>query len=97
MTITKQSAASIARQVLAVAGIVMGVLTASVTSLHLPVVMSSILTVGGAVIIAIEHYVADPSTGTLTTQTPAGPAPVAPVVVTPPQAVPTLTQPGVGP
>ena len=64
MTITKQSAASVLRQVLAIAGIVMGVLTASVTSLHLPVVMSTILTVAGAVILAIEHYVSDPSTGT---------------------------------
>ena len=64
VTVTKQSFASIVRQILAVAGIVMGVLTASVSSLHLPVAISSILTVAGSVLLAIEHYVADPSTGT---------------------------------
>ena len=61
---TSQQIASIARQVLAIAGIVMGVLTASVTQLHLPTAVSSILVVAGAVILAIEHYVSDPSTGT---------------------------------
>jgi hypothetical protein len=58
-----QSIASIARQVLAIAGIAMGVVTASVTTLHLPTAVSSILVVAGGVILAIEHYVADPSTG----------------------------------
>ena len=74
VTVTKQSFASIVRQILAVAGIVMGVLTASVSSLHLPIALSSILTVAGAVILAIEHYVADPSTGT----TPMAAVPVVP-------------------
>lgn len=60
---TNQSVASIARQVLAIAGIVMGVITSSVTSLHLPTAVSSILVVAGSVILAIEHYVGDPSTG----------------------------------
>ena len=79
MTITgNQSLASIARQALALLGIVFGVLTQSVGALHLPVALSSVLAIGGAVILAIEHYVADPSTGT----TPA--APVTPPVVTPP-------------
>lgn len=59
-----QSVASVFRQVLAIAGIVMGVITASVTSLHLPTAVSSILVVAGSVILAIEHYVGDPSTGT---------------------------------
>jgi hypothetical protein len=60
---TIQSISSIARQVLAIAGIVMGVVTASVTQLHLPTAVSSILVVAGSVILAIEHYVGDPSTG----------------------------------
>ena len=64
MTVTKQSFASIIRQVLAVLGIIFGVLTQSVTTLHLPVAVSAWMGVGGAVILAIEHYVADPSTGT---------------------------------
>lgn len=58
-----QQIAAIGRQVLAIIAIVMGVLTASVTALHLPVGVSSILTVAGAAILAIEHYVSDPSTG----------------------------------
>jgi hypothetical protein len=67
-----QQITAVARQVLAIAGIVMGVLTASVTSLHLPPAVSSILVVAGSVILAIEHYVSDPSTGNPTppTKTP---------------------------
>jgi tetrahydromethanopterin S-methyltransferase subunit C len=68
-----QSVASIARQILAILGIVFGVLTQSIGSLHLPVAVSSILTIGGAVILAVEHYVSDPSTGT-----PAPPKPTIP-------------------
>ena len=64
-----QQITSIARQVLAIVSIVMGVLTASVTSLHLPTAVSSILVIVGGVIIAIEHYLSDPSTGTPTTTT----------------------------
>ena len=80
VTVNTQSISSVARQVLAIAGIVMGVLTASVTQLHLPTAVSSILVVGGSIILAIEHYVGDPSTGTTTTAVtdPAG------NVVTPP-------------
>ena len=76
VNINTQRVASVARQILAIAAITFGVLTQSDSSLHLPVLISSILTVAGSVIIAIEHYVGDPSTGT--------PA------VTPPQAVPSL-------
>ena len=61
--VTRQSAASVARQVLAIVGIVFGVLTQSVQSLHLPVAMSTTITISGAVILAIEHYVGDTSTG----------------------------------
>lgn len=70
MTINTQSVASVARQILAILGIVFGVLTQSVTSLHLPIAISTAITVGGAVILAIEHYVADPSTGSSTVATP---------------------------
>jgi hypothetical protein len=61
---TSQSLASVLRQVLALIGIIMGVLTQSLSSLHLPVAVSTALTVAGAVILAIEQYVGDPSTGT---------------------------------
>lgn len=64
MTVNTQSVAAIARQGLAILGIVFGVLTQSVGAMHLPVAISSIITVGGAVLLAVEHYVADPSTGT---------------------------------
>lgn len=59
-----QQVAAVARQVLAILGIVFGVLTQSVGSLHLPPAISSILLTAGAVILAVEHYVGDPSTGT---------------------------------
>jgi hypothetical protein len=65
---TTQQIASIARQVLAVAAVVMGAITASVPSLHLPVAVSSVLAAIGGIILAVEHYVSDPSTGTATGQ-----------------------------
>jgi hypothetical protein len=64
MTLNTQSVTSIARQVLALVGIVFSVLTQSVTALHLNPAESAILGVGGTLILAIEHYVSDPSTGT---------------------------------
>jgi hypothetical protein len=64
-----QQITSIARQVLALVAVAMGVITASVTQLHLPPAVSSILVVVGGVIIALEHYLSDPSTGTPTTTT----------------------------
>jgi hypothetical protein len=79
MTVNSQQLASIARQGLAILGIVFGVLTQSVGSLHLPVAVSTALAIGGTVILAIEHYVSDPSTGSTTT----GPTPNAPPVVPP--------------
>lgn len=62
--LAKQSIASIVRQVLAVLASVYGVLSASISQLHLPPAVSAILTAAGPVILAIEHFVADPSTGT---------------------------------
>lgn len=51
-----QQIASILRQVVAVAAVVMGALTASLSSIHLPAAVSSVLVVAGAVILAVEHY-----------------------------------------
>ncbi len=66
---TVQQVSSIARQALAIAGIVFSVLTQSVTALHLSAAESAILGVAGTVILAIEHYVGDPSTGKPVTPT----------------------------
>ena len=63
MTVNTQSVSAIVRQFLAILGIIFGVLTQSDTALHLPVVVSAWLGVGGVIILAIEHYVSDPSTG----------------------------------
>jgi hypothetical protein len=63
MTITTQNAGSIARQTLAILGIIFGILSQSVSSLHLPIAMSTAITIAGSVLLAIQHYVADPSTG----------------------------------
>jgi hypothetical protein len=64
---TTQSVASIIRQVLAVLVSVYGVLSATVSSLHVPPAVSAILTAFGPVLLAVEHFVGDPSTGTPTT------------------------------
>lgn len=64
VTVDTQRWGALLRQGLAVAGVVFGVLTSSVSSLHLPPSISSIMMVGGAVVLAVEHYVSDPSTGT---------------------------------
>ena len=64
ITFDTQRLGSLGRQLLAILGIVFGVLTQSVSGLHLPVAVSSILTIGGALILGIEHYVSDPTTGT---------------------------------
>jgi hypothetical protein len=64
---------AVVRQVLSVAAIVMGALTQALSSIHLPIGVSSVLVAIGGVILGIEHYVADPSTGTTnaTSTTPA--------------------------
>lgn len=68
---TTQQLGSYLRQGLAILGVVFGALTASVQSLHLPPAVSTAMVVGGGVILAVEHYVSDPSTGT----TPPSPPP----------------------
>ena len=74
MTVTKQSAASIIRQILAIAAIVVAAVSTSANSIHLPPIGSAILGLAGAIIIGIEHYVGDPSTGTpAPTAVPAAP------------------------
>ena len=93
---TVQSISSVARQILALISIAMGVVTASVTSLHLPTAVSGLLVTIGGVVIAIEHYVADPSTGTPVpakplTHAPVPPPPPVPPVVTPPVVTPPVT------
>lgn len=61
---SKQAIASAVRQVVAVAASVYGVLSASISQLHLPPAISAVLTAAGPIVLAVEHYVADPSTGT---------------------------------
>jgi hypothetical protein len=70
---TKQSVASIARQVLAILVVIMGVVTASVSGLHLPVAVSTALVIIGGSLVAVEHYLSDPSTGTAIVTTPVSP------------------------
>ena len=67
MNVTVQSISSIFRQFLAILGIIFGILTQSVGALHLPTVASAWLGVGGVIVLAIEHYVSAPSTGTTAT------------------------------
>jgi len=88
MTVTKQSAASIIRQILAIAAIVVAAVSTSANSIHLPPIGSAILGLAGAIIIGIEHYVGDPSTGT-PTAVPArqlAPAQIPPTFAAPPQS-----------
>lgn len=58
-----QRVSAVLRQICAIASTVFGILSASTSSLHLPTTMAVILTSAGPVILAIEHYVANPSTG----------------------------------
>lgn len=83
---TNQSAAAIGRQILALLGVVFGVLTQSVSAMHLPVAVSTALTLGGSVILAVEHFVADPSTGGATPPFPVQP----PTPVAAPPAPPSV-------
>lgn len=83
VTVNTQQISSILRQILAYVSIAFGILTQAVSGIHLPVAMSTVLTVIGGVLINVEHYVSDPSTGT-----PASPVAAAPVaVVSAPKAV----------
>ena len=64
MTINVTNIGAVLRQVLAYLGIIFGILIQSVPSLHLPVAVSTaILTVSG-ILVSVQHYVANPTTGT---------------------------------
>ena len=77
---TSQQIASVLRQIGAVLVSVYGVLSASVTALHLPIAVSTVLTAAGPAILAIEHYVGDPTTGLGTPVKPTPPPVAAPPV-----------------
>lgn len=74
ITFDTQRVASIARQVLAICVSIIGVLSANGTILgSLPKSVAAILTAFGPVLLVIEHYVGDPTTGTGTPPSPPAP------------------------
>lgn len=64
---TNQATASIVRQIGAVCGIVAAALTQSVSAIHMPASFSITLGSISGLLLAVEHYVGDPSTGTTPT------------------------------
>lgn len=66
---TPQSVAAVIRQVLAIAAVVMGALTSALSGIHLPPAVSAVLAAGGLVLLNVEHYLSDPSTGNPVTTT----------------------------
>jgi len=68
VTINTQQVSSVIRQVCAVAAIVVGILSAPGVISFLPTWVAAALVTAGSVLVAIEHYVSDPSTGTTATQ-----------------------------
>lgn len=75
MTVNSSTLTRLFRHVVAAIGTTFGVLTQSVTALHLPVAVSAVLTASYPLLVLLEHY-ADVST------TPP-PVVVAPVTVEP--------------
>lgn len=74
-----QRVAAIVRQVVAIAALIIGPLTAAVSSMKLPPAVSAVITSAGVIILAIEHFVSDPTTGIGTPSTPStSPTPPAP-------------------
>ena len=100
---TEQRIASIVRQVLAVLVTIYGILSATQSALHLPVAVSTALVAFGPVILTVEHYLSDPSTGTTPAPSPVpDPAPLpasstpsapAPVQIDVPAPEPTVIAP----
>ena len=84
---TLQSVASVVRQILAVLVSVYGVLSASISQLHLPPAVSAVLTAFGPVILSIEHIVS--VTPTAAANAPTTTKPVTPTVVGTPTIPPT--------
>ena len=76
MTINVNNIGAILRQVLAYLGITVGISTQSIGSLHLPVAVATAIIAASGLLVSVQHYVANPTTGTPT--------------VTPPVAVPGL-------
>ncbi len=66
---TAQAIASVIRQVFAVAAVVMGALTQALQGIHLPPALSAVLAAGGLLLLNLEHYLGDTSTGNPTTTT----------------------------
>ncbi len=62
MTISVQQVASFVRQVAAIASVVVG----AIEQIPLPPTVRPVLIGIGGVVLAVEHYVSDPSTGTPT-------------------------------
>ncbi|HEV2369125.1 MAG TPA: hypothetical protein VGR90_04580 [Acidimicrobiales bacterium] len=85
MTTAEQRIASVVRQVCAIAAIVFGALTQAVGALHLSPAVSAVLVAAGGAVLAIEHYVSDPSTGS-TLPTPPPPPQGTPAAKTAPGA-----------
>ena len=69
-----QRVAAVLRQTLAVVATLYGIVAASMTAFHLPIAVCTVLVAAGPAILAIEHFVSDPSTGT----TPQSSTPQAP-------------------
>jgi hypothetical protein len=98
MNATVQSISSIVRQAVAILAFIFGIITQAVSSIHLPTAISGVMAAVGAGILAVEHYVADPSTGsTAATTTPVPvstpPVPAAPVQTVLPVAPPAVVVP----
>lgn len=66
-----QQIAALARQVIAVLALVFGILTQALSAIHLPPAISATMAALGGGILAVEHYLSDPSTG----RPPTPPAP----------------------
>ena len=65
------------RQLLAIVVSVYGVLSAASVAPHLPAYITTVMTAFAPVILILQHYLADPSTGNPVTQDPAPPTPQA--------------------
>jgi hypothetical protein len=61
--VTVQQISSIARQVVAILAFIFGILTQAVSGIHLPAAISSVMVAVGGGLVALEHYLSDPSTG----------------------------------
>jgi hypothetical protein len=89
--VNTQQVSSIIRQALAISAIVMGALTSALSAIKLPTAVSVALAAAGALVIGIEHFVSDPSTGTtppVSAVPVSAPVPPVPTVLAPAPALP---------